>query len=1212
MTRPSKPLLFVAALLIPGFGALIPASGNAADFNDELTAAAQEVTKGVLLFDEAETPRARADALRAAIDAIGIVSTFAGQSIASEAAVGELKNLALQGLTPDVLRLGLVDALLPAFSKDGTLQQDLEIKKIVGELSDPAYRSAGWAAIARAHRKRGEAEEAERLAERAVEEARSIEREATRNGALRAAVLSAAAADSVPPVVARASDLMTTASARAALYQEIARLQFDTAGKDRPSDSDLAGKSGSAFQKGDLPATLRAAQAMDRDAAERDAQIESVLAAALSSDNEALALEAAKSLNGNAKQDRALRRIVDGYIQAGFPLRGVETARLMLRGKARADAQIAAADGLRTSGHRQAALDVLRGIDLSGGEREDVGARIVDRLAALGAFDEATRIARAITRSEERSTAFSRLSKRLSDAGRLEEAKALLKEAERADDRSFALAGLSRGLAEAGRIEEARALAETIAGADDRDRAWEGVVSALAHVGRLDDAKADLTRIAGPRARARALVDLSKSGEGTKQDTASAALDTALDALGTAQADDERADIAVRWAERGALARADAVLAGMEAETARRSAEAAVALAAANGGALDEATRRLATIEDPSAKAEVAGAIALARQAAGGSLKALVAELRPLPYAARVKALRAAAAREAAGLDRNGWIAPTNALTEPAFDRAGATPANFTIGGQSVSAPALSPAEPADVAIPDFARVTAAALRENMPAPAGGTASLAVLGFSPFSQEAFKLTSKGREAIYEVQRAQNLTWPRYIAIEKGTMSLDQVRRQLPEAAELGMLATSGSVMTVRVPIVVLPGATLVLSGQEFSQYHLSATTGAFLAVAGRMFVQDTSIVGYDEALDHPAEATDATKADFRPFITAWGGSDLQIAGSHIGMLGYDAGKAYGLTQSTGAAVQNLYRFSPSSPKGVIADNSFENLRYGYYSYEVDGVAVVGNEYRNNVVYGIDPHDRSLRLLIALNTAYGTHKKHGIIVSREVNDSFIVANVSVDNHGSGIMLDRMSLRNTVYANTSVDNGGDGLSFYESGCNLAVANRLTGNRRAGVKVRNSSQVAIFHNTIADNQASGTDVYASDLRNSPEGLLRNFVLDPFEPVASTILGSNRFSGNGLGINSSGATHITLEGNRFTDQRNQVFSGELRPLSSFLLQIGQRSSVSVNNVCGRPPPADACHAHGETASAVPAASPPAFQACSAQDTVSHVHTIVTEESDG
>ena len=87
---------------------------------------------------------------------------------------------------------------------------------------------------------------------------------------------------------------------------------------------------------------------------------------------------------------------------------------------------------------------------------------------------------------------------------------------------------------------------------------------------------------------------------------------------------------------------------------------------------------------------------------------------------------------------------------------------------------------------------------------------------------------------------------------------------------------------------------------------------------------------------------------------------------------------------------------------------------------------------------IDPHDRSTRLTIAYNSAYGTRVKHGIIASRDVKSSIIVGNVSADNHGSGFMLDRSSDDNIVAYNLAFRNGGDGLTIYESSCNLVLRN------------------------------------------------------------------------------------------------------------------------------------------------------------------------------
>src|SRR3546814_16913053 len=60
---------------------------------------------------------------------------------------------------------------------------------------------------------------------------------------------------------------------------------------------------------------------------------------------------------------------------------------------------------------------------------------------------------------------------------------------------------------------------------------------------------------------------------------------------------------------------------------------------------------------------------------------------------------------------------------------------------------------------------------------------------------------------------------------------------------------------------------------------------------------------------------------------------------------------------------------------------------------------------NNMIYGIDPHDYSRKLIIAFNSAYGAQKKHGIIGSRGVDDSYFIGNLAFGNHGTGMMLDR---------------------------------------------------------------------------------------------------------------------------------------------------------------------------------------------------------------
>jgi hypothetical protein len=174
------------------------------------------------------------------------------------------------------------------------------------------------------------------------------------------------------------------------------------------------------------------------------------------------------------------------------------------------------------------------------------------------------------------------------------------------------------------------------------------------------------------------------------------------------------------------------------------------------------------------------------------------------------------------------------------------------------------------------------------------------------------------------------------------------------------------------------------------------------------------------------------------------------------------------------------------------------------------------------------------------------------------------------------LDRTSVRNIVYANTAVANEGDGLTFYESGCNIAAANDLSRNKRAGVKIRNSTDVGMYDNRLDANGASGADIYISDLRQSPEGQTRNFELDPFQALVTAVLSGNAFSDNGNAINVTGAAQLLLEENQFLRQSNRIYGGDLKPLSPFLLRLGETSTMLTSENCQPEIAVDACDLGG------------------------------------
>ena len=243
-------------------------------------------------------------------------------------------------------------------------------------------------------------------------------------------------------------------------------------------------------------------------------------------------------------------------------------------------------------------------------------------------------------------------------------------------------------------------------------------------------------------------------------------------------------------------------------------------------------------------------------------------------------------------------------------------------------------------------------------------------------------------------------------------------------------------------------------------------------------------------------------------MLTWGGSETWIANTKMASMGYDQSKSYGISisQYTPNTAKILKR---AEPTGWIIDSEFSDMWYGFYCYETRDFVVKGNTYRDNIVYGIDPHDRSHGLIIAENDVYGTKKKHGIIISREVDNSFIFRNKSHDNKLSGVVLDRNSVGNIVAYNEIYQNHTDGITLYESGNNLLWGNRVIANRRHGIRVRNSVNIKLYENIATGNGLMGVYGHIKDLSDTD----RDIELDPFDAQVSLIMVGGELASNGSG---------------------------------------------------------------------------------------------------
>lgn len=415
----------------------------------------------------------------------------------------------------------------------------------------------------------------------------------------------------------------------------------------------------------------------------------------------------------------------------------------------------------------------------------------------------------------------------------------------------------------------------------------------------------------------------------------------------------------------------------------------------------------------------------------------------------------------------------------------------------TVSSAPTGPLELAAPKLPDLSGYTAEAVQAKIVRSKAGKVSVRRM----MQEDALKDFIGGDNKMAEwVVRQHGI--PQAIFIDDGYLNLKDLSKKLPKQY---FSETSPGVFLARLPIVV--GAKGILEiDKQTQELRLSEEAGSFLVNDGQLFVRDSKITGWREKDNGPA--TFRSPKDFRPFLLAWGGTQTYIVNSKMASFGYANSKSYGvsISQYTPNMAKVLKR---PEPTGWIIGSEFSDMWYGFYCYETSDFVVKGNTYKDNIVYGIDPHDRSHRLIIADNTVYGTKKKHGIIISREVNDSFIFNNRSYDNKLSGLVIDRNSVNNLVAYNEIYRNHTDGITLYESADNLLWGNKVISNRRHGIRIRNSVNIRLYENIAMANGLTGLYGHIKDLSDTD----RDIELDPFDAQVSLIVVGGELAANGSG---------------------------------------------------------------------------------------------------
>lgn len=399
--------------------------------------------------------------------------------------------------------------------------------------------------------------------------------------------------------------------------------------------------------------------------------------------------------------------------------------------------------------------------------------------------------------------------------------------------------------------------------------------------------------------------------------------------------------------------------------------------------------------------------------------------------------------------------------------------------------------------LPDISGYTSAAARAKIVDKPRGHAHVA----SMLTETTFKGFMGRDERLREWAKRQ-FSLPKAIFISGGYVTPADLARELPKSY---FQETSKGVFIARLPIDIRPDATLHI-GDDVKDFRLSLDRGSFLANEGKLFITGSQLRAWNERKNAPAWFAD--EHSFRPFLISWGGSHTYIVNSKVAHLGYAASKSYGvaISQFSPGLAPQLNR---PDPDGWILNSEFYDNWYGFYCYEAVDVVVRGNVYHDNVKYGIDPHDRSKRLIIAENRAYGTKEKHGIIVSREVDDSWIFRNKSYENALSGIVVDRNSVNNVVAENEVYRNHSDGITIYESPDLVIWQNVVTSNGRHGIRIRNSTNVRVYNNDAIGNNLAGVYGHIKDLGD----LGRNLRIDPYHQRISMVVVGGQLVSNGSG---------------------------------------------------------------------------------------------------
>jgi len=345
------------------------------------------------------------------------------------------------------------------------------------------------------------------------------------------------------------------------------------------------------------------------------------------------------------------------------------------------------------------------------------------------------------------------------------------------------------------------------------------------------------------------------------------------------------------------------------------------------------------------------------------------------------------------------------------------------------------------------------------------------------------------------------------------------------------------------------GVTLMLDKQYVAWLKLESNKKRFVtlrSLSGDIYIRGVKVTSWDvDRNDY-----DRILSDGRAFIMVKDNARMDIHDSELAYLGYPSSSDLAISPYGVSWKLSSLKLKHRLLTGEIINSRFHDNYFGAYTYGATGMIWRGNEFYNNVRYGLDPHDDSDGFLVENNVAHD-NGAHGIIFSKRCMYNTIRNNISYNNKLHGIMLDEKSDLNIVENNTLTDNT-SGIALLHSSNNM-IRNNTIKNNRHGVRANVNSN----NNTVQNNKITGSKLYGIYFYNNANN--NNVLGNDFEYNSAAIYvrsNSNQISRNHLFNNSVG---IYLQGSA---SKNYLKENQIKQSTAY--GIYTKVAVQASNMLG------------------------------------------------